>query len=85
MSEPRIYHHLCGHQLRDWYTVEILDDGDSKHVTFTSTIHMTKRVKNTWCYSSKDYTDEEVLRDGNLGARMVEIYGRDIYVGSIRI
>lgn len=84
MSEPRIYHHLCGHQLRDWYTVEILDDEESKRVTFTSKIHVTKRVENTWSYS-KDFTDDEILRDGNLGAKMVGIYGRDIYVGSIRI
>lgn len=84
----RVYHHLCGKQLRDWAHVEIDDEGEGdqahKSVTFVSRFHVGNRFPISWSYS-KDFTDEEILRDTNLGAKCANMLGRDVYVGSIHI
>jgi len=81
----RIYHHLGKNQLRDWLHVEIEEDEDgTKHVTFVSRWHVSKRFPISWSYG-KDFTDEEILRDGNLAGKCTEMFGPDWWVGSIRI
>lgn len=82
MSTRRVYNHLGGRQLRHWHTVVIEDrptgnDGElNKHVIFTSTIHVRKEVDISWCYAS-DFTDAQILADGDLSAKHTEMYGHD--------
>jgi hypothetical protein len=84
MSQPRVYHHIGQSQLRDWLHVEIDDRDESKNVTFVSRWHVGNRFSPTWCYS-KNFTDEEILRDGKLAGFCRDHFGPDWYVGSIRI
>lgn len=84
MSAARVYHHLCGKPLRDWIHVEIEDHDDHKAVVFVSKFHVGNRFPISWSYS-ENFTDDEILRDTNLGAKCVNMFGRDVYVGSIHI
>lgn len=78
------YRHLGNSQLRDWAHVEIEERDGNKYVIMCSRMHMTKRIELSWCYGTS-FSNEEILRDGNLHAKLSQTYGPDVWVGSIRI
>lgn len=72
--EPRIYHHLCGHQLPSYLSIEITEDADTKRIAVLSQIHVNKRNTSFWSYSL-DFTDEKILNDRQLFHKVVRDYG----------
>lgn len=70
-----VYRYLGGRPLQHFYAIDIVDDGDSWDVYFISSIHVTGRLKLPNSYS-KQYSHEEILRDGNLINQINARYGK---------
>lgn len=58
---PR-YHYAGGNRLRDFYTIDIEIENDSKIAYFLSRWHKNKRKQVGPAYSTA-FTDEEILLD----------------------
>ena len=68
------YTSLCGHAMQPWYSIEITRDGCIKTVTFTSRIHVNKRVKCEFSWSSV-FSDSQILMDCDLRKWIYDKYG----------
>ncbi|QJI52257.1 hypothetical protein [Cronobacter phage JC01] len=77
----KVYHTLKGETLQHWLTIAIIRDvsGDAR-VETRSTIHVNKvsPVSFTW---GADFTDADILNDGDLLRVVYQRYGRDIFTG----
>lgn len=51
----------------------------SKHVFFTSRIHVQKRVELTFSFSGI-FTDYEILHDHNVMTKFLQMYGNDNFI-----
>ena len=76
---PREYTTFRGQKLLPWYTIRIATEGDTKYVTFCSTIHVNKETKASPCFST-EFTDSAILNDHDLYGWVVRRYGADIFV-----
>lgn len=59
-------------KLPDWIHITITLDGDSKHLTVHSRIHVNKEVKMPTTYST-DFSDYDIIRDqsGKISSRFL--------------
>lgn len=73
------YTTLRRRKLLPWYSIRIVTEGDTKYVTFCSTIHMNKEVKASFCFSA-EFTDFAILDDRDLYTWVVRRYGADLFV-----
>jgi hypothetical protein len=77
-----IYDYIRNGKLPHWLTIEISIETDeyentSKYIYIHSLIHLEKRVKLTWSYSTK-FTDHEILSDNKLFNYIIEVYNPNI-------
>ena len=70
---------LRGQKLLPWYSIRIAAEGDTKYVTFCSTIHVNREVKASLCFSA-EFTDYAILDDHDLYGWVVRRYGADLFV-----
>ena len=73
------YTTLRGRKLLPWYSIRIATEGDTKYVTFCSTIHVSREVKASPCFSA-ELTDYAILDDHDLYGWVVRRYGADLFV-----
>lgn len=73
------YTMLRRQKLLPWYSIRIVTEGDTKYVTFCSTIHMNKEVKVGFGFS-EEFTDFAILDDNDLYSWVINKYGADLFV-----
>ena len=61
-------------QLPSYLSIEIIQQGNSKHVYVNSCIHVNKQLKLPHSYSL-DWSDEEILNDVDLFNFIKKTYG----------
>lgn len=66
-------------KLLPWYSIRIATEGDTKYVTFCSTIHVNREVEASPCFSA-EFTDYAILDDHDLYSWVVCRYGADLFV-----
>ena len=76
---PRKYTVLRRKRLLPWYSIRIATEGDTKYVTFCSTIHVTKESKVSPRFSA-EFSDYDILDDNDLYAWVIRRYGADLFV-----
>lgn len=76
MMSTNTYSRLGKFRLMDWHTVKITHDPntESKHVTFTSTIHVNRESTLTYCFSDT-FTDSQILNDRDVMTSFINMYG----------
>jgi hypothetical protein len=73
------YTMLRQRKLLPWYSIRIATEGDTKYVTFCSTIHVNREVEASPCFSA-EFTDYAILDDHDLYSWVVCRYGADLFV-----
>ena len=69
------YTSLGDRPLQHFYSIDIVDDGESQKVFFNSTIHVNRRVELPTSYG-RTYTHAKILRDSSLIRQINDRYGR---------
>lgn len=73
------YDHLGGRPLQDYYRIQIETQPDkTKKVRFCSKIHIPRRTELSWTYGQQ-FTDSEILFDGQLIDKFHQMFGRSVY------